>query len=260
MLPKRLRAQATEHIELLDQDGERPGEPRPETNELRITRNPRGGGTIVARYDDPVRFETILEILDIKSAPLTAEDHRTAAERQADALADVFGFVADHGDSTILPDNRPNIAVVVHETDLENRAAAGCLAFGGIPSPEALRRMCCDANVIPAVLDGAGRPIDVGRSKRSIPSWIRRAVQVRDRGCAHPGCDRPRITGRFTRRSGLCAPPATEYPSLCRQVGSTRSNVRVAIPATCNQSDEHPRHRCGVPPKGPRWKRRGTRA
>jgi hypothetical protein len=189
--PKRLHALATEHVELLDQDGERPGEPRPETNEVRITHNPGGGGKIVARYDDPVRFETIIEVLDIKSAPLTADDDRTAPERQADGLADVFGFVAEHGDSSILPENRPNVAVTVQETDLENRASAGCLAFGGIPSPEALRRMCCDANVIPVVLDGAGRPIDVGRSQRSIPPWIRRAVQVRDRGCAHPGCDRP---------------------------------------------------------------------
>jgi hypothetical protein len=191
VLPKRLQAQATEYIELLDQDGDPDGPPPDETNELQIIRNPRGGGKIIARFDDPVRFETVLAVIDAKSAPLTADDQRTAAERQADALTDVFGFVAEHGDSTVLPQNRPTVAVIVQETDLENRAAAGCLAFGGIPSPAALRRMCCDANVIPVVLNGAGRPIDVGHGNRSIPSWIRRAVQVRDRGCAHPGCDRP---------------------------------------------------------------------
>jgi hypothetical protein len=190
-LPKQLQAQATEYIELLDQDGDPDGPPPDETNELQIIRNPRGGGKIIARFDDPVRFETVLAVIDAKSAPLTADDRRTAAERQADALTDVFGFVAQHGDSTVLPQNLPTVAVTVQETDLENRAAAGCLAFGGIPSPAALRRMCCDANVIPVVLNGAGRPIDIGHSKRSIPSWIRRAVQVRDRGCAHPGCDRP---------------------------------------------------------------------
>jgi hypothetical protein len=173
VLPQQLFTQASEYIELLDQDGEPPSErPRVETNELRYTRHPRGGGKIVARYDDPVRFETILAVIDAKSAPLTADDDRTAAERQADALADVCGFVAEHGDKTVLPEHRPTIAVTVQLTDLENRAAAGCLAFGGTPTPEALRRMCCDANVIPVVLGGSGQPLDIGRRDRSIPVTI----------------------------------------------------------------------------------------
>jgi HNH endonuclease/Domain of unknown function (DUF222) len=54
-----------------------------------------------------------------------------------------------------------------------------------------VRRMCCDANIIPVVLGSAGQPLDIGRNSRLIPPHIRRAVQVRDRGCAHPGCDRP---------------------------------------------------------------------
>jgi len=44
--------------------------------------------------------------------------------------------------------------------------------------------------VIPIVLDGAGQPLDVGRMRRTIPDGLRRAVAARDRGCAHPGCDR----------------------------------------------------------------------
>jgi 5-methylcytosine-specific restriction protein A len=45
--------------------------------------------------------------------------------------------------------------------------------------------------VVPVVFDGAGQPLDVGRLTRSIPDGLRRAVTARDRGCAHPGCDRP---------------------------------------------------------------------
>jgi Domain of unknown function (DUF222)/HNH endonuclease len=75
--------------------------------------------------------------------------------------------------------------------DLENRARAACLDLGGPVSPEALRLLCCDATVIPIVLDGAGQPLDVGRATRTIPDGLRRAVAARDRGCAHPGCDRP---------------------------------------------------------------------
>ena len=44
--------------------------------------------------------------------------------------------------------------------------------------------------VVPVVLNGAGQPLDVGRRTRVIPEGLRRAVAARDRGCAHPGCDR----------------------------------------------------------------------
>jgi hypothetical protein len=192
LLPGRLRTYATQYIELLNHDNDDPDRPPPaQVNELRYTRLPGGGGKIVARYDDPVRFEAILAVLDVKSAPLTADDHRTAAERHADALSDVCSFITEHGDSTVLPDHRPNAAVTMQLLDLQNHAAAGQLAFGGIPSPAALRQMCCDTTIIPIVLGAAGQPLDIGRNSRTIPPHIRRAVHVRDRGCAHPGCDRP---------------------------------------------------------------------
>jgi 5-methylcytosine-specific restriction protein A len=51
--------------------------------------------------------------------------------------------------------------------------------------------LCCDAAVVPIVLNGVGQPLDVGRVARTIPDGLRRAVAARDRGCAHPGCGRP---------------------------------------------------------------------
>jgi HNH endonuclease len=42
------------------------------------------------------------------------------------------------------------------------------------------------------VLNGAGQPLDVGRATRTVPDGLRRAVAARDKGCAHPGCDRTR--------------------------------------------------------------------
>ena len=63
--------------------------------------------------------------------------------------------------------------------------------FAGVTTPTALRMLCCDASVVPVVLGGAGQPLDVGRATRVVPEGLRRAVVARDRGCAHPGCDRP---------------------------------------------------------------------
>ena len=56
-----------------------------------------------------------------------------------------------------------------------------------------LRLMSCNASVIPAVLNSRGQPLDVGRAQRAFPSNIRRAVILRDGGCAYPGCNMPHI-------------------------------------------------------------------
>ena len=193
--PAELRRFGTELIQSLDTRDPDPDAPPPvQVNELRITPLPGGGGLINGRFEDPVRFTTILAVLDAKSAPLTADDQRSAAERQADALADVCGYVAEHGDSEVLPSSggyRPQVYLTVGLSNLEDRADAGCLAFGGTPTPGELRRLCCDSGVIPVVMNGASQPLDIGRNQRAIPSGLRAAVTVRDGGCAHPGCDRP---------------------------------------------------------------------
>ncbi|RIJ77833.1 HNH endonuclease, partial [Nakamurella silvestris] len=63
--------------------------------------------------------------------------------------------------------------------------------FGGPISPAEARRMACDARITPVVLGGKGEILDVGRSRYSFPTGIRKALEARDRGCAFPGCDRP---------------------------------------------------------------------
>ena len=100
-------------------------------------------------------------------------------------------FVLDHGDVPHTGGQRPHVNVLVRLEDLENRARAAALDFAGPVSPQSLRMLCCDASVVPIVLNGAGQPLDVGRATRTIPDGLRRAVAARDRGCAHPGCDRP---------------------------------------------------------------------
>jgi len=73
----------------------------------------------------------------------------------------------------------------------ETAAAVGRLDNGQRVSPATLRRMACDADLIPVVLGGAGQVLDVGRTHRLFPASIRKALIARDRGCAFPACDRP---------------------------------------------------------------------
>jgi 5-methylcytosine-specific restriction protein A len=66
------------------------------------------------------------------------------------------------------------------------------LGAGGEPvGAETARRLACDAGIVPAVLGSAGEPLDIGRLTRTVPTGMRRALHLRDRGCRFPGCDRP---------------------------------------------------------------------
>jgi 5-methylcytosine-specific restriction protein A len=97
-------------IELLDQDGEQPDDRPPvSVNELLVTRLPDGGGTLKGRFGDAAMFDAIAAVLDAHAAPLTAEDDRSMAERQAEALAEVCGYVLDHGEVPDAGGHRPHV-------------------------------------------------------------------------------------------------------------------------------------------------------
>ena len=65
-------------------------------------------------------------------------------------------------------------------------------SVAGIPlSPEAARRLACDASIV-TLVEKDGVPLSVGRKTRSIPPAIRRALASRDRCCSFPGCEQER--------------------------------------------------------------------
>ncbi|MEV1296060.1 DUF222 domain-containing protein [Pseudonocardia sp. NPDC049635] len=194
--PAELHSWGMQLIEVLDQDGPEPdGSPAPAVNELRIIRHRhRPGGTLRARVDDAEMFDRIAASLDALSAPRDPDDVRDHPERAVEALAELCGFALAHAPGATLPESgghRPQVVVTVRLDDLERRARAATLEFSGQLSPAALRMLACDAAVLPVVLGGDGRPVDVGRARRTVTGSQRRAVTARDRGCAHPGCDRP---------------------------------------------------------------------
>ncbi|MBA3523287.1 MAG: HNH endonuclease [Geodermatophilaceae bacterium] len=58
-------------------------------------------------------------------------------------------------------------------------------------SPGLARKHACCAKLIPAVLGSESAVLDLGRAQRLFTGARRRAVTLRDKGCAFPGCDRP---------------------------------------------------------------------
>ena len=73
----------------------------------------------------------------------------------------------------------------------QEAASPASFAFTG-PAPAAtVRKLACDAEMLPVVLSGEGRILDVGRAQRLFPPHMRKALHARDGGCAFPGCSIP---------------------------------------------------------------------
>ncbi|MEV6971162.1 DUF222 domain-containing protein, partial [Hamadaea sp. NPDC051192] len=118
-------------------------------------------------------------------------DLRSAGARRADALVEVCQRIMSAGE---LPDNggeKPHLTITLPWDALQAKVGAGLLDTGDLLTPETVRRLACDAMIIPAVLGGDGQVLDVGRARRLIDGPLRRALVLRDKGCAFPGCDRP---------------------------------------------------------------------
>jgi hypothetical protein len=70
-------------------------------------------------------------------------------------------------------------------------AWSATLEDGTRVSAETFRRVACDCGLVAAGHDG--QALNIGRRARSIPPAIRRALMLRDHGCAFPGCTHRRF-------------------------------------------------------------------
>jgi hypothetical protein len=87
--------------------------------------------------------------------------------------------------------NKPHLVVSLSFEQLRDQLGVGYLPDSGTLPASTIRRLACDAKIIPIVLSSDGLPLDVGRTTRTIPPAIRTALNERDKACKAPGCDRP---------------------------------------------------------------------
>jgi hypothetical protein len=118
-------------------------------------------------------------------------DTRTAAARRIDALTFLCERMLADGQLPESGGEKPQVVVTMRWQDLRDQVGHGLLDTGDLLTPQTVRRLACDAKIIPAMLAGQGQVLDVGRARRLIDGPLRRALVLRDKGCAWPGCDRP---------------------------------------------------------------------
>jgi hypothetical protein len=87
------------------------------------------------------------------------------------------------------------LMVTMNYQDLAAQVGAGTVlgsrAAGTPISPTTIRRLACDAGLIPTVLGGDGEVLDQGRMQRLFTTAQTRALWLRDRHCTFPHCDIP---------------------------------------------------------------------
>ncbi|MDR0783950.1 MAG: HNH endonuclease, partial [Propionibacteriaceae bacterium] len=119
-------------------------------------------------------------------------EQTTAQQRRADALTQLVENTNLTGLAPTLGGDRPTIMAMMDYHKLQTDAWDAGVLPNGYPIPASeLRRLCCDANLIPVVLGGESEPLDVGRTQRFVTLPIRKALTIRDKHCAFPECDIP---------------------------------------------------------------------
>lgn len=132
------------------------------------------------------------------------ERHQRAAQRRADALA----FLAERAMECSVDTGSEQVDSGSHAERYQVMVHVGVGTLAGnasdsVASPdphrsevepgtcvsaETSRRLSCDAGVVRVTHGSEGSVLDVGRRTRTIPPALRRALEVRDRGCRFPGC------------------------------------------------------------------------
>lgn len=79
--------------------------------------------------------------------------------------------------------------VLAGEVDAKPTGEPDCYIEKQVGLPvESARRLSCSCKIVAALTNGT-EPLSIGRSRRAIPTGIRRAMAIRDGQCVFPGCD-----------------------------------------------------------------------
>ncbi|RSD08378.1 HNH endonuclease signature motif containing protein [Amycolatopsis eburnea] len=176
----------------LDPDGVEPEDTEPTipARELSLRRKRTGTWELSGRFDDETGTRASA-LLDALAERRGADDLRSPHERYGDAFSDAVDLALNSPELPTQAGERAHVMVAVSLSDLQSGLGTATLGDTGLITAAEARLHACDCKLIPAVLGSASEPLDLGRARRLISPGLRRALFLRDRGCAFPGCHRP---------------------------------------------------------------------
>lgn len=148
---------------------------------------------------DPLTGEALATALDAMEQPDPSDTPvqrlRSPAQRRHDALDALVRTALDSGSVPTAGGVRPHIHAVV---DLATLIGADGLAVRtprltrtGPVAPAVIRRLAWQASITCVLTMGPWRVANVGRTHRSLPSWLRAILTAIHHHCRGPDCDRP---------------------------------------------------------------------
>ncbi|TCN37232.1 HNH endonuclease [Kribbella orskensis] len=272
----------------LDTDGPEPAEDQAYRRESLWLHNADHGikfGGFLAN-ENAEALKTAIHALAKPHKTVTGElDPRSRDKRQADALTTLITLAANANDAD---SGHRSIAmtVTIDYADLKSRLTTesadgiavaegvggdvgagstgdgfGELVYGDNLSAAAVRRLACDAGIIPIVLGSRSEPLDVGAEQRFVTRPIRRALNRRDKGCVVCGappiqCEAHHLIHRadggptaVTNLVLLCKAHHTDLHKGHWTITITNGTVHVARPSWAEPTRRHLRRR--PTPRGP---------
>ncbi|MCV7202809.1 HNH endonuclease [Mycolicibacterium peregrinum] len=172
-------------------------------NEMTLNQNDEG--RISATLDlDALTGEELLAALDPLCRPVPlpdgSPDPRSTTRRRADAFGQLVRDYLSHSERPTSGGVLPHVTLVrpAHPTPTASagmgvfgQRCVDMLGFTGPISTTTADLIACDCTAELVRVDENQAPLDVGRAERLFPPRIRKALAVRDHGCAFPGCGRP---------------------------------------------------------------------
>lgn len=154
--------------------------------EYRLRLDPEGAAIMDAAIDPLARPRP-----DLAWDGTEKQDPRTHSTRCADALLELVVRAVASPDGVARTERTKLVVTMSADALLDGIRGAGLADNDEILSPGTIRRLACDAGVIPVVLGSPSEVLDVGREQRFFTQAQRRALTIRDKGCTFPGCTMP---------------------------------------------------------------------
>jgi hypothetical protein len=163
---------------------------------LSITDDQAGGAWIRGRCtseDAALIKATLIPLAAPQPSDDGERDPRDHGVRMLDALVEACRLLQT---ADVLPECHgavPRLTLTMDLDSLREQSGLAVTESGERLSASAVRRLCCDAEVIPAVLGAESHVLDVGRQQRLATAAIWRALVTRDQHCRFPRCTRTPI-------------------------------------------------------------------
>lgn len=124
-----------------------------------------------------------------------ARDLRTAGQRRANALIEVCRRATAAGHQ-LSGGAKTTLFVTMGLAELRDAVGGagtvvGTTAAGVMLAPETVRRLACEADIVPTVLGSRGEVLDLGVTARLFSRAQTKVLWLRDGGCSFPGCSVP---------------------------------------------------------------------